>query len=145
MRQLSLLADSLPALADAMPAIRAAMRRAVGEPDSEGRKMLADKLNRLAKQEEVTLTSGNTKEIHKDTLDKWLSPSDTGHPPSVNAILAFCRVTGSIEPLRIMLRAVDQGLDIMTLADKRFRDIGKADEDMRAARKRKKQAEESPC
>ena len=34
----------------------------------------------------VRLTAGNTRAISKDTLDKWLSPSDESHPPSILAV-----------------------------------------------------------
>lgn len=77
----------------------------------------------------------------KDTLDKWLSPSDESHPPSILAVLAFYLATDDPTPLRAMLRSV--GLDIMTGEDRRFRDLGKLDAEMKAARKRKKLLEAS--
>ena len=138
MRQLSLLSDGLPPLAGVMSAIRAAMRRIAGEPEGEGRKMLADKISTIAKQEEIALTAGNTKGISLDTLNKMLSPSDVSHPPSVNAVLTFCRATGSVEPIRIMLRAIAPDLDVMTAEDRRYRDLGRADEELERARKRKR-------
>ena len=61
-------------------------------------------------------------------------------PPSILAVLAFCMATDNYTPLQVMLRAV--GLDLMTPEDKRYRDYGKADLEMKAARKRKKQLEE---
>lgn len=140
MRQLSLLEDGA-ALAGVMPALRAAMNRAAGDPEGEGRKLLTDRINSVARQAGIKLTGGNTKGISKDVLDKWLSPSDVGHPPGINAVLVFCVATGDHSPLRILLRAV--GLDIMTEEDRRYRDIGKADMDLKAARRRKKQLEET--
>ena len=71
---------------------------------------------------------------------KWLSPSDTSHPPSILAVVVFCKATGDHEPLRVILAAC--GLGVMTAEDRRFRDYGKADLEMKAARKRKKQLEE---
>lgn len=123
MRQLSLLFDDYAALAGLMPAVRAAMRRAAGEPESEGRKLLVDKINHIARQAEIKLTSGNTRIISKDTLDKWLSPSDTGHPPSITALIVFCRATGDSGPLRVLLRAI--GADIMTEEDRVYAEIGR--------------------
>lgn len=142
MRQLSLLDNDLPALAGVMPAIRAAMRRIAGDPEGEGRKLLADKLSAIARHEEIPLTGGSAKGISLDTLNKWLSPSDASHPPSVNAILAFCRASGEVEPVRIMLRAIAPDLDVMTAEDRHYRDLGKAEADLKAARKRKKLLEE---
>lgn len=140
MRQLSLLTDNHAALAGVMPAIRAAMRVAAGASEGEGRKALPDKLNALAISNGIRLTAGNARTISKDTLDKWLSPSDVAHPPSILALLAFCLATEDIAPLRAMLKSV--GLDVMTAEDRKLRDYGKAVLDMKAAQQRKRKLEE---
>ena len=137
MRQVSLLTPGIAALAHVMPDVRAAMRQIAGSKESEGRKALVDKLNQIAAEAEVKLTGGNSKSISKDLLDKWLSPSDSSHPPSLLAILAFCRATDNPVPLQIILRAV--GLDVMTDEDRKFRDYGRAVwEAEEAARNRKR-------
>ena len=137
MRQVSLLAPGIAALAHVMPDVRAAMRQIAGRRESEGRKALVDKLNQIASEAEIKLTGGNSKSISKDLLDKWLSPSDSSHPPSLLAILAFCRATDNPAPLQIILRAV--GLDVMTDEDRKFRDYGRAVwEAEEAARNRKR-------
>ena len=140
MRQASLFTDCAP-LASAMPAIKAAMRAVAGAPEGEGRKMLPDKINAVAGASGVRLTAGNARSISKDTLDKWLSPSDESHPPSILAVLAFYLSTDDPAPLRAMLRSV--GLDIMTEEDRLFRDLGKLEAEMKSARKRKKLLEAS--
>lgn len=137
MRQVSLLAPGIAALAHVMPDVRAAMRQIAGDRESEGRKALVDKINQIAAEAEIKLTGGNSKSISKDLLDKWLSPSDTSHPPGLLAILAFCRATDNPAPLQIILRAV--GLDVMTDEDRKFRDYGRAVwEAEEAARNRKR-------
>ena len=137
MRQVSLLAPGIAALAHVMPDVRAAMRQIAGSRESEGRKALVDKLNQIASEAEIKLTGGNSKSISKDLLDKWLSPSVSSHPPSLLAILAFCRATDNPAPLQIILRAV--GLDVMTDEDRKFRDYGRAVwEAEEAARNRKR-------
>ena len=137
MRQVSLLAPGIAALAHIMPDVRAAMRQIAGSRESEGRKALVDKLNQIASEAEIKLTGGNSKSISKDLLDKWLPPSDSSHPPSLLAILAFCRATDNPAPLQIILRAV--GLDVMTDKDRKFRDYGRAVwEAEEAARNRKR-------
>ena len=137
MRQVSLLAPGIAALAHVMPDVRAAMRQIAGSRESEGRKALVDKLNQIASEAEIKLTGGNSKSISKDLLDKWLSPSASSHPPSLLAILAFCRATDNPAPLQIILRAV--GLDVMTDEDRKFRDYGRAVwEAEEAARNRKR-------
>ena len=140
MRQASLFDHCAP-LASAMPAIKAAMRAVAGAQEGEGRKALPDKLNMVAGASGIRLTAGNVRSISKDTLDKWLSPSDESHPPSILAVLAFYLATEDPAPLKAMLRSV--GLDLMTEEDRRFRDLGKLDAEMRAARKRKKALEAS--
>lgn len=137
-RQLSLFETN--GLAGVMPAIRAAMRRVAAKEEGEGRKALVETINEVAQREGINLTGGNTKGLSKDTLDKLLNPNEIGHPPSINALLAFCKATEDISPLRELLRPF--GLDIMTTEDKRLRDIAKADAEIKAARKRKRLLEE---
>lgn len=140
MRQHSLLIADHAALAGVMPAIRAAMNRVASDTDA-GRDILLDKINLVARQAGIRLTAGNAKAVSRDTLDKWLSPSDASHPPSINAVLAFCAATGDHAPLRVILRAM--GLDIMTTEDRTYRDIGRASVEAEAARKRLRQLKET--
>lgn len=123
MRQLSLIDDEYTTLSGAMPSIKAALRRVAGDENSEGRKLLVDKINKIGRISGVKLTGGNVRAISKDTLDKWLSPSDESHPPSVVAILAFCLATQNTTPLRVMLRVA--GLDVMTEEDRLYAEIGR--------------------
>lgn len=138
-RQLTLFEDCA-SIAGAMPGIRTAMRKVAGDPDGAGRKALPERMNAIANSSGVTLTSGNSRAISKDTLDKWLSPSDKDHPPSVQALLAFCAATKSVEPLRAMLRCL--GLDVMTGEDKKLCDYARAILKQKEARKQIKQLEE---
>lgn len=124
-----------------MPSVRAAMRRAAGKPEGEGRKVLIDKINSIAKDAEIQLTGGRAESVSLSVLDKWLSPSDSNHPPSILAFVVFCRATGDVEPLRVIANAL--GVDLMNREDKRYRDYGKADLEMKNARKRKKRLEEA--
>ena len=134
MRQHSLFETS--GLAGVLPAVRAAMRRVAGSEEGEGRKALVDRLTEVARQEGIALTGGNAKGISKDTLDKLLNPHEHGHPPSINALMAFCKATGDVSPLRELLRPF--GLDVMTDEDRRLRDIARADLEIEAARKRRR-------
>lgn len=140
MAQISIFDCDYTRFSGVIPAVRAAMRRAAGAPDSVGRKLLVDKINLIAGEAEVRLTGGSGTSISKDTLDKWLSPSDMSHPPSILAGLVFCRACDNFEPLRMIVQAL--GLDLMTPEDKRLRDYGEADLKMKEARKRKKRLEE---
>lgn len=140
MSQMSLFDCDYTRFAGVMPAVRAAMRRAAGAPDSVGRKGLVDKINLITTEAEIRLTGGQGTSISKDTLDKWLSPSDTSHPPSVLAVLVFCRACDNFDALRVIVQAV--GMDLMTPEDRRLRDYAEADLRMKEARKRKKRLEE---
>lgn len=139
MRQASLFDHCAP-LASAMPAIKAAMRAVAGAPEGEGRKALPDKINAVASASGVRLTAGNTRAISKDTLDKWLSPSDESHPPSILAVLVFCLATDDSAPLRAMLRSV--GLDVMTAEDRKVCEYGRALIEQKKMRKRLRKLED---
>ncbi len=139
-KQLSLFHEDHGALAGLVPALRAAMNRAAGA-DSAGRKLLVDKVNDISRQAGLRLTTGNALSISKDTLDKWLAPSDRDHTPSLLAVVVFCVATRDPAPLQMLLRAI--GLDVMTEEDRRHRDYGKACLAEREARRRKKVLEGS--
>lgn len=117
MKQASLF-DGYASLAGVIPAIKAAMRDAAKAPTCDGRKALPDMMNELAALAGVKLTRGNAAAFTKVTLDKMLSASDTSHPPSILALLAFCAAARNAEPLRVMLRCV--GMDIMTEEDRKL-------------------------
>lgn len=138
MRQLSLIDDVTP-LAGVMAEIRATMRAVAGAPEGEGRKALPDRMNAIARQAGIRLTQGNQKSISKDTVDKWLSPTDTTHTPSMMAVLVFCAATESMEPLRVAAKSL--GLDLMTKEDRKLRDYGRAVWEMKTARERKRKLE----
>ncbi|PKN07595.1 MAG: hypothetical protein CVU73_12685 [Deltaproteobacteria bacterium HGW-Deltaproteobacteria-8] len=140
MQQHSLFKDDHGALAGLVPAMRAAMNRAAGA-DTAGRALLVDRINDIARQAGLRLTTGNAQSISKDTLDKWLAPSDRDHTPSLLAVVVFCAATGDSAPLQMMLRAL--GLDVMTAEDRMLRDYGKACKTVREASRRKKMLEVS--
>lgn len=123
-----------------MPAIKAAMRAVAGAPEGDGRKALPDKLNAVASASGVRLTAGNVRSISKDTLDKWLSPSDEGRPPSILAVLAFYLATNDPAPLRAMLRSV--GLDVMTAEDRKVCEYGRTLIEQKKMRKRLRKLED---
>lgn len=140
MRQLTFFEDNdTHALAGVVPAVRAAMNAAAGASE-EGRKLLVDRLSALAANANIRLTAGNAKSISKDTLDKWLSPSDRDHTPSILAVVALCMATGDAGAIRAMLKPL--GLDVMTTEDRKMRDYGKACIEDKARAKAKRRLEE---
>lgn len=139
MRQASLF-DSSTNLASVLPAVKAAMRMVAGAPEGEGRKSLPDKINAVASSSGVRLTAGNARMVSKDTLDKWLSPSDDSHPPSILAVLAFCAATDDHTPLRAMLRCV--GLDVMTPDERKLCEYGRTLLEQKKMKRRLRKLEE---
>ncbi len=139
MRQASLF-DSSANLASVLPAVKAAMRMVAGTPEGEGRKSLPDKINAVASSSGVRLTAGNARMVSKDTLDKWLSPSDDSHPPSILAVLAFCAATDDHTPLRAMLRCV--GLDVMTPDERKLCEYGRTLLEQKKVKRRLRKLEE---
>ena len=135
-RQLSLFECSIP-LSGVLPAVRVAMNRAAGA-DTEGRKRLVDKINNLAMGAGVKLTAGNTRGISKDTLDKWLSPADRDHPPSVLAVVALCLAIDDFEAIAVLARV--GGLKVITADEEKILIYGKACLEEEKARKRKREA-----
>lgn len=140
MRQLTLFDDSTPNLSGVIPAVRAAMNRAAGE-SAEGRKLLVDRINAIARSHNLRLTRGNARVISKDLLDKWLAPHDRDHTPSLLAVVVFCHATGDFGPLEAILRTL--GLGILTPEVLRDAHFGRAVKEEKLARKRRRQLEET--
>ncbi|ETA73126.1 hypothetical protein DesteDRAFT_0016 [Nitratidesulfovibrio termitidis HI1] len=141
MRQCSLFDDREDdaALAGLVANVRAALNRAVGQ-DEDGRKLLVDRINAIARSGSLRLTAGNSKGISKDMLDKWVAPGDRDHTPSLMAVVVVCKATGDAGPLRVILRTM--GLDVMTDEDRKLRDYGRACLQEKKARKHKKMLED---
>ena len=126
-------------LAGLVANVRAALNRAVGQ-DEDGRKLLVDRINAIARSGSLRLTAGNSKGISKDMLDKWVAPGDRDHTPSLLAVVVVCKATGDAGPLRVILRTM--GLDVMTDEDRKLRDYGRACLQEKKARKHKKMLED---
>jgi hypothetical protein len=140
MRQASLL-DLLPhnpdepvGLVSVMPAVRAEMNRAAGN-DEQGRKLLVDAINKVARREAVALSAGGAKSVTIDTLNKWLQPSERGHAPSLEAILCFCLATGDIGPMRPIMKALR--ITAITAEDVEVLEYGRTCRDMRKLKTKK--------
>lgn len=67
------------------------------------REQVVDQMNELADQYGVKLTKG-TGALTLDTLEKWLNPHDMERVINIKAMVIFCAVTGSVEPLQVMVK-----------------------------------------
>lgn len=130
--------DEAVCLAGVMPSIRAVMNRVAGK-DEEGRKILVDKINAVAKRESVALTKGGGKSIEKGTLDKWLQATAQDHAPTLEAILVFCLATGDASPMKPVLKLL--GLEAVARDDLKYLRYGRACAGVRDARNELKNAE----
>lgn len=125
-------------LAGLLPAVRAAMRQ-VAHEGTLSRDEIAERMGERAMLAGVKLTQGNAKGVHKDTLEKWLNPADSGHPPSLMAVNVFVAVTGDTRPLEVMLQL--HGCGLMGPEDRKLRDYGRAVVEEREARRKKRKLE----
>jgi hypothetical protein len=133
--QLSLF-DDASALADLLPRVRRALNFDLGE-DEAGRKKLVDHVNALSRRADVRLTSGNTQAVSKDTLDKWVSPGDKSHPPSVNAIVALCLAMDKYTAVKAIANAC--GLDVITREESDLLELGRICREKEELRMRERQ------
>ncbi|WP_321402631.1 hypothetical protein [Maridesulfovibrio sp.] len=111
-------------LATLMPMVRSRMNK-VAASHHLSRDLIAERMTDIARSSGVKLSRGNAKSVKTATLDKWLSPEDRDHPPSLQAIITFVMATGDNSPLMPLLSVL--GLEVMTEEDKQLRDYAKAD------------------
>ena len=67
------------------------------------REQVVDLMNELADQYGVRMIKGNGK-LTMDTFEKWLNVNDMERVINLKSLEIFCAVTGSIEPLQVMVR-----------------------------------------
>lgn len=125
-------------LAGLLPQIRATMN-VVANRDVDGRKMLVEKINAVARREAVALSLGGAKTINIEQLNKWLQATEKGHAPSLEALVCFCVATGDTSPIRPLLHML--GLMVVDKKDLEFLEYGKACAALREVREKKKKME----
>lgn len=94
--------------------IKSAMREALKDCGLS-RDQVVDQINELAKREGMT-TNGNGQRVTVELLEKWVSPSAAGNRIPIQYLPMFCRVTGSLLPLRALAAPV--GADVITGPDR---------------------------
>lgn len=94
----------------------------------------------MAEAEGVKLSGGNGG-LSLSILDKWFNPNALGYMPDYEALIILCRVLGDLRPITPFLEGLD--LDVMTPEDRKFRDLGKLETELKCLRKKKRQIEES--
>lgn len=66
------------------------------------RAQLVDRMNEIAKQNGVKITTGRTRLLTTNILDKWLAPNDTDDIPPLMAVEVFMLAVGSLAPLEFL-------------------------------------------
>ncbi|AAS97159.1 hypothetical protein DVU_2687 [Nitratidesulfovibrio vulgaris str. Hildenborough] len=135
---LSLFDDSAARLAGLNATLKTAMQRTIAA-SGLSREQVLDRMNTLAKQAGVKLTTGNAHQLSLATLDKWLNPADREHLPSVLALHVFCLAVNNVQPLAQLLGL--HGCGVMTAEDRRLRDYGQVCWESKRRRKAARQLE----
>jgi hypothetical protein len=94
----------------------------------------------MAEAEGVKLSGGNGG-LSLTILDKWLNPNALSYMPDFEALIILCRVLGDSRAINPFLEAL--GLEVMTPNDRKYRDLGKLESELKCLRKKKRQIEET--
>ena len=139
--QLSLLVEtqSIMQAAALVQALKATMR-SCASLCRFSRLEIVEKMNAITLAAGVRMTAGRAKGISVDTLDKWLSPEEREHVPSLVALHIFCLALQDATPLRVWLETF--GIKSMTPEDEVLRDYGQAMQQREIAANKVKQAKQ---
>lgn len=94
----------------------------------------------LAEAEGVSLGSGHGG-LSQSILDKWLNPNTLSYMPDYESLIILCRVLGDTRAILPFLEAL--GLEVMGPEDRKFRDLGKVETELKCLRKKKRRIEET--
>ena len=116
-----------------------ALNRAAAESNLSRDEILY-RAREMADAEGVKLSGGNGG-LSLSILDKWFNPNAMSYMPDYEALIILCRVLGDLRPITPFLEALD--LEVMGAEDRRYRDLGKLEAELKCLRKKKRQIEES--
>lgn len=120
-------------------ATKYALRAAV-EASRLSREEVVHRANELAAEAGVSMCAGNGA-LSPATFAKWLDFGSPGHMPGFIPLTILCLLLNDAGIFAAALAA--QGLDVMGPEDRRYRDLGRANEEMDALRKKIKTLKES--
>ena len=138
-QQLSLFDSPALRIAALGRATKCALRKAV---DASGlsRPEVVHRANELAAESGVSMCAGNGA-LSEATFNKWLDLNSPGHMPGLVPITILCIILNCPNVFTPALEA--QSLEIMGLEDRKYRDLGKLEAELKCLRKKKRQIEES--
>lgn len=123
-----------------MPQRRANMEAGGFNVDSQLRNLLSEGLKscQLSRWEVAAkMSEGLDVEITKSMLDSWTAESKEGHRFPAGYLAAFCRVTGYVEPIRLIAELMDCYL--LESREALLADLGRIDEMKRKLTQREKE------
>lgn len=108
-----------------VPALKACMQRTLAAvTPSLSRAQLVDRMNEIASMNGVKITTGRTRLLTTNILDKWLAPHDTDDVPPIAALEVFMLAVNSFEPLNVL--AEFNGCTLLAREEVPFYEYGKA-------------------
>lgn len=123
--------------------VKRAMKYALNRAASESRLSREEILIRareLAEAEGVNLSGGNGG-LSQSILDKWLNPNTLSYMPDYESLIILCRTLGDSRAILPFLECL--GLEVMGPDDRRYRDLGRLETELKCLRKKKRRIEES--
>lgn len=136
-QQLSLFDSPAQRIAGLGRAAKCALRTAV-DASNLGRAEVVFRANSLAAEAGVAMCAGNGA-LSEATFNKWLDLTSPGHMPSLVGLTILCVVLKDAGALATALAA--QGLEVMGPEDRIYRDMGRAQYELKQARRALKDAE----
>jgi hypothetical protein len=119
-------------------AVKAAMHRAA-KASPLSREQIRDRMEELAREAGVKLCGGNSRQLSVETLEKWLNPQDTGHLPSLRALVVFCKAVQASGPLAAL--AAPLGLAVIDKEQQRLLRAAEIDAEIARLKREKRRLE----
>ncbi len=112
-------------VAGLLPSVKAAMQRALNAVTPPlSREQLVDRMNEIARIAGAKITSDKSRALTLATLEKWLSPNDAEHFPSLPALEIFMIAVNSRAPLDVL--AAVHGFRLIGPEEVKVLEYGKA-------------------
>lgn len=119
-------------------AVKQALNQAASESNLS-REEIVHRAGLLAAEAGVSLCKGGR--LSLDTLNKWLDINAFAYMPTLNGLIFLCEILDNDIALSQYLAA--RGLEIMTAEDKKYCELGRANQQLKEARRKLKYIEET--
>ena len=87
-----------------LPCLKASMRNALAAAVPPlSREQLVDRMNSIARIQAVKITSGRSRVLTLDVLEKWLASNNHDDKPGIEAFVVFMLALNNFEPLNALV------------------------------------------